>query len=805
MRWFLYLVAAACVAAVLALATLATMVAFAWPKLPTLDALTDYRPRIPLRVYSSDGHLLGEFGEERRAVVTIDDVPPVLQQAILAAEDERFYMHHGVDPIGIARAALSNLATGGRGQGASTITMQVARNFYLSREKTYNRKLYEVLLAFKIEQSLTKDQILELYINQIFLGHRAYGFASAASTYFGKTLEELTLAEAAMLAGLPKAPSSFNPITNMHRATVRQRYVLGRMHDAGFIDRAAMEEALANPVQLASSRPADSQRRAARAGGSYISEMARQIAVEQFGEDAYQVGLRIVTTIRLEEQLAAQQALRKGVFDFDRRRGYRGPEAFVDLSNVSDEDDTRLAEILMEHRDYPDLLAALVLSASPQQVRVFHNGRILQIGASGLGFAGPMLQERAPQTRRIRRGAIVRIRPQQKEGWEIVQRPEVESALISIDSQTGAVRALVGGFDFNRSAFNHVTQAYRQTGSNFKPFIFSAALERGFSPASYELDEPLYFPPEVTGSQAWEPKNYDGRFDGPMTLRTALARSRNMVSIRVLQAITPAYAQDYIGRFGFEPARHPAYLTMALGAGAATPWQMAAGYAVFANGGFRVEPYIVQEITDANGRTLARFDPPVAGSTAPRVLDPRNAWLMNSMLREVVQSGTAQRAKALGRNDLAGKTGTTNDYVDAWFAGYTPDVVAVSWVGYSQPRNLGRGETGTRAALPIWLDYMRVALKDLPERQHPRPPGLATVRHPGASADDYYYAENPPPQPPPPPVEDIPVLRYFLDDDSWEKPPPGQPVTPSERTPAPTEDRVPVMIRDLFSSPPGQR
>lgn len=800
MRWFLYLVATGLVAIILAAATLGTIALFAWPRLPDLEALTDYRPRIPLRVFSSDGQLLGEFGDERRAVVDIEDVPNSLKQAILAAEDERFYEHPGVDIIGIARAAVANIASGGRGQGASTITMQVARNFYLSREKTYNRKLYEILLAFKIERSLSKDKILELYINQIFLGHRAYGFASAARTYFDKSLDEITLAEAAMLAGLPKAPSAYNPIANLHRATIRQQYVLGRMLDAGFIDKAAHEQAVATTVQVRSPRTVRREN-----SGDYISEMARQIAVERFGDDAYEIGLRIITTIRLDEQLAAQQALRNGVIDFDRRHGYRGPEAFVDLSDISDEDDVRLAEVLDDHRDYPDMLAAVVLAASKQEVKVFRDGEIISIKGKGLSLAAPMLDQRAPQTRRVRRGAVVRIRPLGDSGWEIVQLPEVEGALVAIDANTGAVRALAGGFDFNRNKFNNVTQAYRQPGSSFKPFIYSAALERGFSPATFELDEPLFFPAQVTGSKAWEPKNYDDKYDGAMTLREALTRSKNMVSIRLLQAITPEYAQDYIGRFGFEPARHPAYLTMALGAGAATPWQVAAGYAVFANGGFRVEPYIVQEITDAQGRVLASFDPPIAGRNAPRVLDPRNAFLIDSMLIDVVQKGTGRGAKALGRGDLAGKTGTTNDYVDAWFAGYNPDVVAVSWMGYSQPRNLGRGETGGRAALPIWMDYMRVALKDLPERKRSVPSGLATVRHPGSDRADYYYAENPPPQPPaPPPQEEgIPILRYFLDDNAW-KPAPDEERPAGQ--PAPIEDRVPLNIREMFlpTNPPSR-
>ncbi len=804
MRWILYPVAALLVAAVLAIATLGTAVAFAWPKLPSLEALTDYRPRIPLRVYTSDGYLLDEFGEERRALVGIADVPVKLRQAILAAEDERFYEHPGVDVIGIARAAVANFASGERGQGASTITMQVARNFFLSREKTYNRKLYEILLSIKIERNLTKDQILEIYINQIFLGHRAYGFSAAARTYFGKRLEELSLAEAAMLAGLPKAPSAYNPISNLRRATLRQQYVLRRMLDAGFIDTAAFEAARNEPLKLASARMPTRT-----TSGDYVSEMARQIAVDHFGEDAYHLGIRIITTISREEQNAAQRALRKGVLDFDRRRGYRGPEAFVDLSGISDDDEERLIDHLADFRDHDGLLAAIVLETSPKEVKVYRDGEIIRISGNGLAFAAPMLAERAPQTRRIRRGAVVRIHDTGDKGWEILQLPEVEGALISIDANTGAVRALVGGFDFNRNKFNNATQAIRQPGSSFKPFIYSAAIERGFSPASYVEDEPLFFPAQVTGSKDWEPKNYDGKYEGLMTVRDALVRSKNLVSIRMLQSITPAYAQDYIGRFGFPASRHPAFLTMALGAGSATPWELAAGYAVFANGGFRIEPYIVREIIDGNGRTVAKVDPPVAGTSAPRVIDPRNAWLIDSMLQDAVQRGTGQRAKALGRNDLAGKTGTTNDYVDAWFAGYNPDIVAVSWIGYPTPRNLGRGETGSRAALPIWVDYMREALKDMPEKPRTRPAGLLPIRHEGSEYTDYYYQEHPAPERPAPLLPDIPELQWFVTEQTpWRGETPAMPgvpgapaappaaSVPAERsTPAPVEERQLTPIR----------
>jgi penicillin-binding protein 1A len=752
MRWVLYPFLALVSLAVLGFATLALIAAIAWPDLPTLDVLTDYQPQIPLRVYTADGHLLGEFGEERRDYVPIADVPPLVRDAILAAEDERFYEHAGVDLVGVARAAMANLTSGGRGQGASTITMQVARNFFLTREKTFNRKLYEILLAYKIERNLSKDQILEIYLNQIFLGQRAYGFSAAARIYFGKTLPQLNVAEAAMLAGLPKAPSAYNPISNPRRASLRQQYVLRRMSEAGFIDAARYQEALNTPIKTVSFREATPPE-------DYVAEFARQIAVEQFGNKAYTLGINIITTVMKDEQEAAIRALRQGVLDFDRRRGYRGPEAFVDLTGVQSEHDEKLDDLMLGTPDYGELLAALVLEVKPQAVTVYRRGEIIEIKGDGLKFAAPMLSEKAPQTRRIRRGAIVRIRALDNGKWALLQLPEIESALLSIDAQTGAVRAMVGGFDPRKSQFNHATQAERQPGSSFKPFIYSAALEKGFGPATPLEDAPLYFPPEVTGSKAWEPKNYDGKFDGIMTLRTALARSKNTISIRILESMTPQYAQEYLTRFGFDARKNPPYLTMALGAGSATPWQMASAYAVFANGGYRIEPYLVSRIMDAQGRTLAQFDPPVAGISAPQVIDARNAFLIDSMLQDVVKRGTATRAKELKRNDLAGKTGTTNDYLDAWFCGYNPDVVAVVWIGYSQPRNMGKGETGGKAALPIWIDYMKTALKGVPERTRPIPEGL--VRVSGIEGDDYSYVENPLAPPPMPTFNEPTPIRDF--------------------------------------------
>ena len=788
MRWVFYPVATLIVLVILGVATLGAMSALAWPNLPSLRALTDYRPKIPLRVYTADGHLLGEFGEERRAVVRIEAVPMQLKQAILAAEDERFYEHPGIDVIGIGRAALANVVSGGRGQGASTITMQVARNFFLSREKPYNRKLYEILLALKIERSLSKDQILELYINQIYLGQRAYGFSTASRTYFGKSLQELTLPESAMLAGLPKAPSAYNPIANLRRATLRQQYVLRRMVEAGYIDNETYEKARDTPLQITTARSATNPMR-----GDYVSEMARQIAVEQFGDEAYHAGIRIITTVMHEDQVAAHRAVRQGVLDYDRRRGYRGPEGFVDLTGAAADDEEHLDELLAEFEEYDDLLPALVLEASPKRVRVYRHGETITISGSGLSFAAPMLNQRAPQSRRIRAGAVVRIRDNGEKGWEILQVPEVQAALVSLDANTGAVRALIGGFDFGHSKFNHVTQALRQPGSSFKPFIYSAALERGFSPSSVEDDAPLFFPAGVTGSKDWEPRNYDGKYDGPMTLRDGLARSKNMVSIRLLQSITPHYAQDYVTRFGFDAERHPPYLTMALGAGSVTPWEMAGAYAVFANGGYRIDPYIVKEIIDGDGRVVAKVDPPVAGESAPRVIDPRNAWLMNSMLQDVIRRGTGARALALKRGDLAGKTGTTNDYVDAWFTGYNPDLVAVSWMGYDQPRNLGRGETGGSAALPIWVDYMRTALKGVPEKALAQPDGLLAIHLQGSGREEYIYRENLPSQP-----LEVPTLPVGLFPPA-EAPDEAVPLAPSAQAtytaPAPVVERTPTPVK----------
>jgi len=724
-----------------------------YPNLPSLELLTDYRPKIPLRVYTADGHLIGEFGEERRAVVRIQDVPEIMKQAILAAEDERFYQHGGVDTLGVLRAAYFNLLGGGKRQGASTITQQVARNFFLSAEKTYTRKLYEALLSFKIEHNLSKDQILELYINQIFLGQRAYGFGAAAQIYFGKSLKDLSVAEAAMLAGLPKAPSAYNPVVNPKRARLHQQYVLRRMHELGFIDDKQQEAALKQTLVV----KRDASEFAVRA--EFVAEMARQIAAERFPDDVYTRGLRVYTTILKADQEAAYASLRRGVFDYDRRHGYRGAETYLDMTDVTSDQDETLDELLQDIGDTDDLHPAVVLHAEAKQVRAYRRGgEIVTVSGDGLKFAARMLDEKAPPNRRLRRGALIRVQKDDKGSWQIAQMPEAEAAFLAADPQTGSVRALVGGFDFNRNKFNHVTQAWRQPGSSFKPFIYSASLEKGFTPASIIDDSPIVFPASVTGSQAWEPKNYDGKYEGPMRMRTGLAKSKNMVSIRLLQAIGVQYAQDYVTHFGFDADKHPPYLTMALGAGSVTPWQMVNAYAIFANGGYRIQPYIVREIQDETKKVLAQTQPVTAGNDELRVIDPRNAFVMDSMLRDVTIYGTAARASAtLKRHDLAGKTGTTNEHVDAWFCGYQQTVVACSWIGFDQPKNLGNGETGGSAALPTWIGYMAKVLKDVPESFLPQPEGLVALDAPGhgkGPAKELFFKENVPAEVPPEPPQD---------------------------------------------------
>jgi penicillin-binding protein 1A len=748
-RWWIYPLLAFATVLLATLLLVAYAAVIVYPTLPSLQALTEYNPKIPLRIFSADGALIGEFGEERRAVIKIAQVPTLLRQAIVAAEDERFYEHGGVDYIGVLRAAVHNFSSGGSKQGASTITMQVARNFFLTKEKTFTRKFNEALLAFKIEHSLTKDQILEIYINQIYLGQRAYGFASAAQVYFGKNLRDLNLAEMAMLAGLPKAPSRYNPVVNMQRAKERQLYVLRRMRELEFIKQAQFDEASHQPLLVRRDQPEYSTH------ADFFAEMVRQSMYERYQEDAYTRGFRVYTTLSKPDQDAAYAAVRKGVMEYDKRHGYRGAEGYFDLPQNISED--TLEEALQEQSENDDIYPALVLEANAKSVKVYRKGgATIDIGGDGIKFARLMIGEKAPNNRKLRRGALIRIQPDDKEGWQIVQLPQVEAALVAMDPNDGAVKALIGGFDFLRNKFNHATQAFRQPGSSFKPFIYSAALEKGFSPATIINDAPLVIDASETGSVPWEPKNFDGTFDGPIRMRTALTKSKNLVSIRILQAITPQYAQDYITRFGFDPKQHPPYLTMALGAGSVTPLEMAAGYSVFANGGFKVSPYFITRVEDSGGRVLAKATPVRAAAGAQRSIDVRNAFVMYSMMQDVIRGGTGARAMSLGRTDLAGKTGTTNDQMDAWFAGFQRNLTCVVWMGFDLPRSLGSNETGAMAALPVWIAYMGAALKGNAEESIPVPEGVVAARiNPdtglrsanGAAKNsmiEYFYHENMP-------------------------------------------------------------
>jgi penicillin-binding protein 1A len=751
------------------LLTVGVALSMAYPNLPDVSDLADYRPKLPLRIYSSEGALLGEFGEERRNLTPIGEIPTVVKDAVLAIEDARFFQHGGVDYKGMMRAVLANLGRV-KSQGASTITMQVARNVYLSSEKTFTRKIYEILLTFKLEHLLTKDQILEIYMNQIYLGNRAYGFAAASEAYFGKPLKSVSIAEAAMLAGLPKAPSAYNPISNPKRARSRQLYIIERMQENGYITADEAAEAKQEKITIRSGYDNT------RVHAEYVAEMVRQLIFSQYGNEAYTRGLNVYTTLNAGNQEAAYAALRRGIMDYERRQHYRGPEQFVSLPTAAEEVEDAIDEALANHPDNGDILAAVVLEATSRKIVAARaNGDTLEITGDGLKPAQSGLSDKAAPNIKIRRGAVIRVAKTPKNAWEITQLPEVEGALVAVDPRNGAIKALVGGFDFDKNKFNHAAQAWRQPGSSFKPFIYSAALEKGFTPATVVNDAPLFFDAGVTGSQPWEPKNYDGRYDGPMTMRTGLAKSKNMVSIRILQAVGPKTAQEWVTRFGFEAEKHPAYLTMALGAGSVTPLQMASAFSVFANGGYRVNPWLITRVTDHKGRVISENPPPDI-SDLPRAIDARNAFVMNNLLQEVTRSGTAARAQAtLKRTDLHGKTGTTNDSVDAWFAGYQPTLAAVTWIGYDKPRNLGSRETGGGLSLPVWINFMERALKGVPVMEATVPPGVVNV------GGEWFYEEysrnagvanvgleNRPtpsstvaPQAPPPPEERGRILDLF--------------------------------------------
>jgi penicillin-binding protein 1A len=702
------------------------------PNVPALDAVTDYRPKIPLRVYTADNVLIGEFGEEHRDFVPINKIPDLMKKSLLAIEDARFYEHGAIDWKRAMGAVGSNLRGGFGSGGASTITMQVARNFFLSREKRLSRKINEIALAYKIETALSKDEILELYMNQIYLGQRAYGFSSAARIYFNKTLDQLSVAEMAMLAGLPQNPARHNPVANPKRARERQHAVLGRMRALNYITEEQYQKALAEPLRVNQRGVQDYGTHA-----EYVAELARQAVYNQFKEDAYTKGIRVYTTILKPEQDAAYASVRRNVLTYDQRHGWRGPEGHMDLPSDPTEREDAINDALGKRPVSEGLIPAVVLSATSKTVRVETvDGDMVDLTGAGLKFAQAGLASSAKDSMRLVPGAIIRVAKDAKDHWSVTQVPQVAAAFVAIDADTGAYHAMVGGFDYNFQKFNHVTQAWRQPGSGMKPFIYSAAVDKGYSPGTMILDAPLDMPGEDAG-RTWSPQNDDGKYDGPITMRRALAESKNVPSVRLLRAITVPYAHEFVGKFGFDLARQPSNYTLALGTGAATPLQMAGAYAVFANGGYRVQPYLIARIEDADGKVIQQTKTSAEHTDEQRVLDPRNAFITDSMLRDVTRYGTgAEATKALGRTDIAGKTGTTSDAMDGWFSGYGGNVVAVAWMGYDDPKSLGGREFGATVALPIWIDYMRVALANKPPQEERLAPD-GVVRE----NDDWVYAE----------------------------------------------------------------
>ncbi|MEB0140855.1 MULTISPECIES: PBP1A family penicillin-binding protein [unclassified Undibacterium] len=724
MKWLLAVFLALGLAAA---STAAYVLLVVVPDLPALDAVTDYQPKIPLRIYTADNALIGEFGDEHRDFVAIADIPAVLKNALLSIEDARFYEHHGVDFIGLSRALLADLS-GGFHQGASTITMQVARNFFLSQEKTINRKIREILLTFRIEAALSKDQILELYMNQIYLGQRTHGFSSAAKTYFGKPLNQLSLAEAAMLAGIPQNPVRHNPAVNPQRAKERQILVLKSMLRKDLITPAQFEQASHEHLTVTGKQQFD-------AHADYAAEMVRQVIVAEYKEAAYTSGIRVTTTLLKADQDAAWEAVRKNVMEYDQRHGYRGPETRITLPSNEDERDDAIDDVLRKYPSNERLLAAVVTAASGKTVAAeLASGESIEITGEGLRFAAAALQSKAKAELKIAPGALIRVIQDSKKRWSISQLPEVEGAYVALNADSGAYRALVGGFDFNRNKFNHVSSAWRQPGSSLKPFIYSAALEKGFAPATLINDVQLSATTDVL--LHWDPRNDDNKYDGPISLRTALAQSKNVASVRVLKAIGVATARDWLPRFGFSKDKHPDNLTLALGTGAVTPLQLAGAYAVFANGGFQVKPWLISKVTDSHGKLLSEAKPALPALEENRVIDSRNAFVMDSLLREVTRSGTGAAASVrLGRHDLAGKTGTSSEAVDGWFAGYAANVVAVAWMGYDDPKSLGGREFGATLALPIWIDSMRASLAGKAESKRTPPDGVLNVE------GDWVYSE----------------------------------------------------------------
>jgi penicillin-binding protein 1A len=712
--------------------TLAGGLAIVLPDLPPTSKVRDIRLKEPLRVYTTDGQLMGEFGDERRITIPIEEAPDLLIKAILAAEDDRFFQHHGVDFSGVLRAVIANLKSLDSRQGASTITMQVARNYFLSREKTYSRKIKEVLLAFRLERELTKAEILELYLNKIFLGHRAYGFQAAASIYYNKRLSELSLAQLAMLAGLPKAPSRSNPVSDPGRALDRRNYVLRRMHGLELISDSQYAGARSAPVT------AQRHKAKIQVYAPYVSEIVRKHMVERYGDLAYQSGFRVYTTIDPTYQDAANQALTTGLLAYEERHGYRGPQGYIDPDKITSRPEQ--AKVLAQFDSPAPLRPVLVLRAGGDALDILRaNGQSATITVDGWRWTG-----RTP-SQFLNPGDVIYVTGEGA-SLRLAQAPLIQGALVSLNPTDGAVLALVGGFNFKQSKFNRVTQALRQPGSNIKPFIYSAALENGFTAASLVSGAPVVVEDHMGG--AWRPQNYSRKVFGPTRLRKALSLSLNLVSVRLVRAMGIELVRDYLAKFGFDRGRLPRGLALALGSATVTPLEIARGYTAFANGGYLIEPFFIARVENPSGdiveyanRLMICPDCPtpngVTHSAGRRVVDPRfarrvlspeNAFIMNSMMSEVIRSGTGRAAQALGRNDLAGKTGTTNNYHDAWFTGYSPDIVTSVWIGFDSPRDLGSRESGARAALPVWLNYMRVALLARPQVTQRRPEKIITLR-----------------------------------------------------------------------------
>ena len=705
-------------AALLAMAALALGVAtlVVYPQLPALDTLTNYQPKQPLRVFTADGVQIGGFGTERRVYQRIDQIPKLMKDSLLAIEDARFYEHHGVDPVSVVRAMVSIISGGTvrRIQGGSTITQQVARTFLLTRERTVSRKFKEALLSLRIESELTKDQVLELYMNEIYLGSRAYGFEAAAQTYFGKTLAALSAAECAMLAGLPQNPQHVNPLSNPERAQARQRIVLARMLKQGVLNQAQYTAAKAEPLVVRKSKGTELH-------AEFVAEAARQQVFAQFGEKAYTQGFDVVTTLVAAQQQAAYQALRRTLMEHAQRQPWRGPEDSEDLADNLPDDDPAMAQALADTDDDEDLRAAIVTAASPSLVTaVLVSGEVIKIDKPGLRLVQGGLSPKATKALAIQRGSIVRVL-QQGKGWLLTQWPQAEGAMVALSPATGEVRALVGGFDFAQNEFNHATQGWRQPGSSFKPFIYAAALDHGVMPETLVNDMPL------ANMGNWSPANSDGSTDGPISVREALARSKNLVTIRLVQLLGAPAMREWTARFGFDKQRQPDNLTLALGTGATTPLQLASAYGALANGGYLLPATLIRSVTDSKGQVIFKA-PAYALDESLRVTSERNTFVTNTLLQEVTRSGTAARAQAtLKRPDLYGKTGTTNDVVDAWFAGFQPDLVAVVWLGYDAPRSLGSHASGASLALPAWIEFMAFALKNVPVKEVAAPADVIKV------------------------------------------------------------------------------